>query len=249
MSFRFTYWPHLVSLAALIVIWQAAAGLADSRVLPGPLAVFEALTISAGDGELFHHVGITLARVVVSFTLAMLIGVAIGIAMGRLKTFDRLFDAWLVLFLNLPALVTIILCYVWFGLIEAAAIVAVVLNKIPNVIVTVREGARALDRDYLEMAQSFRIGRVKTLNHVVLPQMFPYLIASARSGLALIWKIVLVVELLGRSDGVGFQLHLFFQLFDVVNILAYTVAFTAVILLIDLGILQPVERRANAWRR
>ncbi len=249
MSFRFTYWPHLVSLAALIVIWQAAAGLADSRVLPGPLAVFEALTISAGDGELFRHVGITLARVVVSFTLAMLIGVAIGIAMGRLKTFDRLFDAWLVLFLNLPALVTIILCYVWFGLIEAAAIVAVVLNKIPNVIVTVREGARALDRDYLEMAQSFRIGRVKTLNHVVLPQMFPYLIASARSGLALIWKIVLVVELLGRSDGVGFQLHLFFQLFDVVNILAYTVAFTAVILLIDLAILQPVERRANAWRR
>ena len=249
MSFRFTYWPHLVSLAALIVIWQAAAGLADSRVLPGPLAVLEALTISAGDGELFRHVGITLARVVVSFTLAMLIGVAIGIAMGRLKTFDRLFDAWLVLFLNLPALVTIILCYVWFGLIEAAAIVAVVLNKIPNVIVTVREGARALDRDYLEMAQSFRIGRVKTLNHVVLPQMFPYLIASARSGLALIWKIVLVVELLGRSDGVGFQLHLFFQLFDVVNILAYTVAFTAVILLIDLGILQPVERRANAWRR
>ncbi len=249
MSFRFTYWPHLVSLAALIVIWQAAAGLADSRVLPGPLVVFEALTISAGDGELFRHVGITLARVVVSFTLAMLIGVAIGIAMGRLKTFDRLFDAWLVLFLNLPALVTIILCYVWFGLIEAAAIVAVVLNKIPNVIVTVREGARALDRDYLEMAQSFRIGRVKTLNHVVLPQMFPYLIASARSGLALIWKIVLVVELLGRSDGVGFQLHLFFQLFDVVNILAYTVAFTAVILLIDLGILQPVERRANAWRR
>ncbi len=249
MSFRFTYWPHLVSLAALIVIWQAAAGLADSRVLPGPLAVFEALTISAGAGELFRHVGITLARVVVSFTLAMLIGVAIGIAMGRLKTFDRLFDAWLVLFLNLPALVTIILCYVWFGLIEAAAIVAVVLNKIPNVVVTVREGARALDRDYLEMAQSFRIGRVKTLNHVVLPQMFPYLIASARSGLALIWKIVLVVELLGRSDGVGFQLHLFFQLFDVANILAYTVAFTAVILLIDLGILQPVERRANAWRR
>ena len=99
------------------------------------------------------------------------------------------------------------------------------------------------------MAQSFRIGRVKTLNHVVLPQMFPYLIASARSGLALIWKIVLVVELLGRSDGVGFQLHLFFQLFDVANILAYTVAFTAVILLIDLGILQPVERRANVWRR
>jgi hypothetical protein len=69
-----------------------------------------------------------------------------------------------------------------------------------------------------------------------------------RSGLALVWKIVLVVELLGRGNGVGFQLHLFFQLFDVPSILAYTIAFVAVVQLIEVGVFNPLERHANRWR-
>src|SRR3546814_5181040 len=80
------------------------------------------------------------------------------------------------------------------------------------------EGARALDADLMEMAQAFRFSRLKLLRHVVLPQLFPFIAAAGRSGLALIWKIVLVVELLGRSNGVGFQIHLYFQLFDVAEI-------------------------------
>ena len=242
-------WLQLASALILIALWQLGAELAESRFLPVPLAVVEVLGAELASGDLLRHVGITLLRVAASFTLAMSIGMAIGIAMGCYRTLDRFLDGWLVLFLNIPALVTIILCYVWFGLIEAAAVAAVAINKIPNVVVTLREGARALDRDYREMAAVFRFGRIKTLRHVILPQLFPFIIAAARSGLALIWKIVLVVELLGRSDGVGFQLHLFFQLFDVASILAYTIAFVLVVQAIELFILQPLETRANRWRR
>ena len=67
--------------------------------------------------------------------------------------------------------------------------------------------------------------------------------------MSLIWKIVLVVELLGRSNGVGFQIHLYFQLFDVATILAYTLAFVAVMLAVEFLLLQPMERYATRWRR
>jgi NitT/TauT family transport system permease protein len=86
------------------------------------------------------------------------------------------------------------------------------------------------------------------LRHVVLPQLQPYLAAATRSGIALIWKIVLVVELLGRSSGVGFQLNLYFQLFDVAGILAYTLTFVAVMLIIELAVIQPIEKHATRWR-
>jgi NitT/TauT family transport system permease protein len=72
---------------------------------------------------------------------------------------------------------------------------------------------------------------------------------ATRTGLALIWKIVLVVELLGRSDGVGYQLHLFFQLFDVAGILAYSIAFVCVIQIIEFSILKPLDKKALRWRR
>ena len=80
------------------------------------------------------------------------------------------------------------------------------------------------------------------LRHGRKVRWYPYLMGAARSGLALIWKIVLVVELLGRSNGVGFQLNLFFQLFDVASILAYTIAFVVVVQVIELGILLKIRR-------
>ncbi len=237
-----------LSVALFVLIWQALASWLDSRALPDPMTVLQVFRRDLRSGELPYHVGVTLARVAVSFALAMIIGSSIGLAMGRLKRIDRFFDSWLILFLNIPALVTIILCYIWFGLTEAAAIFAVSLNKIPNVAVTMREGARALDRQYIDLARAYRLGRWRTLRHVVLPQLAPFFAASARSGLALVWKIVLVVELLGRSNGVGFQLHLFFQLFDVPSILAYTFAFVAIVQLIEVALFNPWERYASRWR-
>jgi NitT/TauT family transport system permease protein len=112
-----------------------------------------------------------------------------------------------------------------------------------------REGARALDKDLLDMARCYRFGRGKTLRHVIWPQLYPYVMGATRSGLALVWKIILVVEMLGRSNGMGYQLHLFFQLFDVASILAYSVAFVGVIQLLEWLLLKPLDDKAQRWRR
>lgn len=239
----------IASLAVLLAVWWVAASIADSRVLPSPAAVADAFWRDARTGELFFHLAMTLFRVAASFVLAMVFGSIIGVALGMSRQANRFFDPWLILFLNIPALVVIVLAYIWFGLNEIAAIGAIAVNKIPNVVVTMREGARALDRQLAEMASVYRFGRMKTLRHVVIPQLQPYFAASSRSGLALIWKIALVVELLGRSNGVGFQIHLYFQLFDVASILAYTLAFVVVMLMIEFLLVQPLEARATRWRR
>jgi NitT/TauT family transport system permease protein len=238
------------SIAGLILLWQLGALIADDpRRLPTPAAVLQAIIAYTASGELPYHLSVTLLRVAASFVIAMAIGTAIGVAMGRAPLFDRIAHPWLVFFLNIPALVTIVLAYIWIGLVESALIFAVAMNKIPNAVVTVREGARALDRNLLEMAWVYRIGWWRMLQQVVLPQLYPYLAAAARSGLALIWKIVLVTELLGRSSGVGFQIGLHFQLFDVTAILAYALAFVAVIQVIEWTILLPLERHVSRWRR
>lgn len=238
-----------MSLLALLVVWQVLALYLNNHLLPAPALVAKVFWQECVTGQLPYHLGVTLLRLVVSFSVAMVLGCAIGILLGRSKKLDAFFDNWLVIFLNVPALVTIILCYVWFGLVESAAILAVVINKLPNVIVTIREGTRTLDQDLLDMARSFQFSKRKTLVHVIWPQLHPFVMGATRSGLALIWKIILVVELLGRSNGMGYQLHLFFQLFDVASILAYTIAFVAVIQLIELVILKPLDRKSLRWRR
>ena len=237
------------SLLVVLAAWEVAAWLAHSRLFPGAGAVLTTLVDEAVRGDLLHHLGATLARVTIAFTLAMTLGTAIGLAMGRSRAADTLLDSGVVLLLNLPALVIAVLLYVWLGLTEAAAIGAVALSKLPTVVVTLREGARTLDRDLADMARSFHLGVWRTLRHVILPQLSPFFLVASRTGLALIWKIVLVVELLGRPDGIGYAIQVFFQLFDVRRLIAYALAFVAVVLAVEWGVLQPLERRLARWRR
>ncbi|PPD45525.1 MAG: ABC transporter permease [Methylocystis sp.] len=240
---------RVASLAALLALWQIGAVFSDPRRLPGPLAVFETILAEAASGALFSNLAITLARVAASFALAMSLGTAIGYLMGRNRLADRLLDPWLVALLNLPALVVIVLAYVWAGLTEIAAISAVALNKLPNAVVVIREGARALDPQLQEMAEAFRFPPGARMRHLVLPQLAPYLAAATRSGLSLVWKVVLVVELLGRSNGVGFEINMAFQLFDMKLLLAYALPFVALMLGVETLLVQPLERYVARWRR
>jgi NitT/TauT family transport system permease protein len=239
---------RLLSLILLLATWWLISQFVDARMLPGPERVLSAIAAQMRNGDIFFQLGVTLARVLAAFTIAMAAGTAIGLLMGRVKLADRLGDPWLIVLLNLPALVIIVLAFIWGGLTEIAGVLAVAINKLPNTVVTVREGARALDPGLDEMARVFALPRRKYMWHVVFPQLGPYLAAAGRSGLSLVWKIVLIVELLGRPNGIGFQIGVAFQLFDVTLILAYALAFVAVILAIETAVVQPIERRASRWR-
>ncbi len=136
---------RLASAAVFLVAWQIAAEVAQSRLLPGVIAVLRAMAQQTRSGALPWNLAITLGRVAAAFMISLLLGSALGIAMGRSRRLDLWLDNAVTVLLNLPALVLIVLLYVWFGLNEVAAIVAVALNKLPTTVVTMREGARTLD--------------------------------------------------------------------------------------------------------
>ncbi|MBX9934480.1 MAG: ABC transporter permease subunit [Methylobacterium sp.] len=240
---------RLVSVLVLLAAWQLAAGLAESRLLPAPLTILDFIVSESASGELWRNVGLTLARVGVSFLLAMVLGVVLGIALGRWSALNLVLDTPLLILLNTPALVITVLAYIWVGLNEAAAVLAVVLNKLPNVAVILREGARSLDPQLEEMARTYRFDRRTWIAHVLVPQLQPFVVAAARSGLSLAWKIVLVIELLGRPNGVGFAINFYFvQSLNVAAIVGYSVVFMSVMIAIDILILQRLEAYVRRWR-
>lgn len=239
-----------LSLLALLLLWSLCAYWARSpRLCPTPADVVIVAWGDIRDGTLPLNLVITLARVIAAFSVAMLAGSVLGYLAGRSQRADAMIDPWIVVALNLPVLVVVILAYIWIGLNDAAAILAVAIAKAPTVFVTMREGTRALDAGLDEVGVVYRLPRWRRLRHIVLPQLMPFVVAAARGGLSITWKIVLVVELLGRPNGIGFMLNLYFQNFDVAGILAYGLSFAAIMLVIEVAVLQPWERRASAWRR
>jgi NitT/TauT family transport system permease protein len=232
----------------LLLIWQALAMLFANRLFPSPVAVAVELWDLALHGKLLADLGKTLLRALISFIVAMAIGTVLGIVFGRVRWADRLFSTWVVVGLNLPAIVIAIALYIWLGLTETALLIAVILNKVPLVITTIREGVRSFSRDYDELALAYRMPFGRRLRLIFVPQLMPFVLAAARTGLSLIWKIVLVFEVLGSDGGVGFRVSVMFQFFDITGILAYTTAFILVVLAFEYLVMRPLERRVLKWR-
>ena len=237
-----------LSIPFLLLIWQLLAFWVGHRLFPTPVDVFIELAELAGKKRIFEDMGKTLSRASIAFVVAMLLGILIGGLLGRFRSLDRLFANWVLIGLNIPAIVVAITCYIWLGLSEFALILAVVINKMPLVSVTMREGVRALDHGFGELAQVYRVPFWRQVQHFIIPQLMPYVLTAARTGLSLIWKIVLVFEVLGSDGGVGFRIGIFFQTFNITGILAYTSAFMTVVILLEYLVIRQAEKRILGWR-
>ena len=239
---------ELVSSLLLLAAWQLLATVFPSRLFPTPIDVAIELWRDTVGGKLISDMGKTLWRAAVAFVIAMALGTAIGIIFGRNRIADRLFSTWVIVGLNLPAVVIAIVLYIWLGLTEFALVIAVIVNKVPLVITTIREGVRSFSPEYDELGRAFRMPFGRRLKLIFVPQLTPYALAAARTGLALIWKIVLVFEVLGSDGGVGFRINTMFQFFDMKGILAYTTAFILVVLVFEYWVMRPLEHHVLRWR-
>lgn len=243
-----SYWLEALSLPLFLLLWQMLAMALDHRLVPSPVDVAGKIWTLMFEGWLLRDLGKTLLRALSAFVISMVVGTVIGALLGHFRRADRLFGSWVVVGLNVPAIVVAISCYIWLGLSEFALILAVVINKTPLVIVNMREGVRSLSRDLSELADAYRMSYLRRLRLVIVPQLMPFVLTAARTGLSLIWKIVLVFEVLGSDGGVGFRVGIFFNFFDITGILAYTVSFICVVLVIEYGVMRPLEERILGWR-
>src|SRR5690606_3609503 len=110
----------------------------------------------------------------------------------------------------IPRILLFVVAYLTLGLSDRALIVALIVTIVPTIVVSVREGARAIDVSLVDMAKAFRRSRLAIWRHVMFPQLTPYIVGTARGALALSWKMVVLGELLGRTSGVGYQISFYF---------------------------------------
>lgn len=243
---RYVY--YAVSLLLFLVVWEAAARSIVSNLLPGIVPVTSRMTSILQSGLFFEHLLDTLQRVAVGFALAYGISVPLGIAMGWDHRFEYFFDIPVLIGISVPGLAVAIVAIIWFGLSELAAYASVFILATPMIVFNFWQGTKAIDMDLIRMGESFDVSRLNLIRHIVLPSLLPYLLAAARFGLAISWKIVVIVELLGLTSGVGFEINRQFQLYSITGVFAWTLSFTLVMMTIEFGVLKTIEKRVTRWR-
>jgi NitT/TauT family transport system permease protein len=246
-----TYQPMLIKscgLLTLLIIWWIGSLFLPPTVLPGPGVVAAELAKNYQDGVLLSNFMATMTRIVLGFILAMGAGIAFGTLMGLSRMAEEFFDLWIMVGITIPSLAILLILYILFGLNEFATVLAIGLSAFPAIAINVWQGVKGVDNKLLAMGRVYGVSKRRRFTQIVFPQIAPYLVASSRFGLGIIWKITVVAELIGRDSGIGFQLHYWFQLFNMPQVFAWTLFFTLIMLVIELGIFKPVEKRLFRWR-
>jgi NitT/TauT family transport system permease protein len=246
---------RVASIVVLILLWWAASeAIQDPDILPGPAAV--ARTIVANfqkpgpQGEsAYFDVGITLIRIFVAFTAAMIAGVGIGLAMGLNRACERSLLPLIPLMLTMPTILMVFLAIMWFGYSEGGSLVAVMTVVTPYVAVNMYEGTKAMDKSLIEMGVTFRASHRLLLRKVYLPQLTPYMFAAFRYAFGATWKIVALAETFGLKFGIGYMFFFWFQQFDMTEVLSWIIMFVVLMLILEHGLFARLESRAFAWRR
>jgi NitT/TauT family transport system permease protein len=238
----------IYSVAVLILGWTVFSFIFSEQIVPGPLPVLEAIVDNLRSGDGFFHLYKTVSRVVLGLILAMLLGSALGLIMGLSVKGEKFFESWVMIGLTIPAVVYAIICLLWFGLNDFAAIIAIGITAFPAVAINMWQGVKDIDMQLIAMGKAFKLPTRDLIRKIVLPQTVPYVLAATRYALGISWKIATTVELIGMSSGVGYMLHYWFGLFSMTQVFAWTLSFIIVLLFIEYALINPFEKRATAWR-
>jgi NitT/TauT family transport system permease protein len=240
--------PSIAFCVCLLGLWEVMARATASPLVPNGEVLGEVRRLIVG-GFALRQIGITLGRILAGFSVAFVISLVVGIAAARSVTFRRFCDPAIILGLTVPGLVWALLCVIWFGVGLTTPIVAIALGIGPVMVLHVLQGMKVVDSEIVEMAHVFRLSTRDKLIHIWIPSLIPHLIGGARVGLSLGWKVIVLVELFGLSNGVGYQLNSEFSSQNVAGVLAWTIVFWAVMVVIEYGVLRSLERASSKWRR
>jgi NitT/TauT family transport system permease protein len=241
--------PSIAFCFCLLALWEVMARVTASPLVPDVSEIAGEVRRLVVGGFAVRQIGITLGRILSGFGVAFVVSLVVGIAAARSAAFRRFCDPAIILGLTVPGLVWALLCVIWFGVGLTTPVVAIALGITPVMILHVLQGMNAVDSGIVEMAHVFKLSSRDRLIHIWIPSLIPHLIAGARVGLSLGWKVIVLVELFGLSNGVGYQLNSEFSSQNVAGVLAWTIVFWVVMVVIEYGILQSLERRFSRWRR
>lgn len=191
-------WPKLLAMAAAVGLWQVVAwsGWRPKYVLPGPERVFEEVRGLLGDAVFWRAVGLTLRRAAVGYALALVIGVAVGLAVARVKVLRAAVGSLITGLQTMPSIAWFPLAILLFELSEAAILFVVVLGAAPSIanglIGGVDQVPPLLRRaGHVLGARGLRLDR-----HVVLPAALPSFVSGMKQGWAFAWRSLMAGELL-----------------------------------------------------
>ncbi|MDQ6680200.1 MAG: ABC transporter permease subunit, partial [Pseudomonadota bacterium] len=191
----------------------------------------------------------TFGRVVVGFVLAAIAGTVGGLILGASRALGQFFEPILAVVNTISSAIWAIFAIIWFGISNATTVFVVFMTAMPLVLTNVWAGTQTVSADFIELARTFRMSRFKVIIKIYLPTILPYFFSGARLAFGFGWRVSLVAETLGATNGIGFRLRQAADLVQTDQVFAWTLTLVAMMVVMEMMILKPLENHLFRWKK
>ncbi len=243
--------PLTRTLAALVFLgaweWSVRGGMVDPLFLSSPSQVAMRLAQVFADGSIYPHLWATGQTALWGFVLSCVVGVPIGVLMGRSVLVRDTLEPFIMAQASVPTVALLPLFIIWLGIGASARIALVFVGAVFGIVVSTEAGVSNIDRRLIETARSFTAPEWAILWKIVMPAAIPYIIAGMRLAIARVLIMVVVAELYASTAGIGYLIFQAGASYDT------SMIFVGVVILAAAGValnalLRAVERRIAPWQ-
>lgn len=241
----------IISILVFLVIWHIGTnGTRLGKIMPGPVVIlndfFVSFTKKIAGYTIVRHTLWSLSRVLVGYGVACMLGISLGLAMGRYKMVEAIFRPFYEMIRPIPPIAWISLAILWFGLGESMTYFIIFLSAFNNITINVFVGSQSVDQQLIGCAKMLGANESQIFRTVIIPATVPYIFAGMQIGISSSWAAVVAAEMVRSSRGLGF---LIVSGMDINNIPQIFVGIMAIgivgFLLATIG--RGVEARLCAW--
>lgn len=235
---------RIAFFSGLLVVWQllASAGIWSELLFPAPRQVLDALLLSIADGSMPQAILSSMKRLLVGYAISLVIGVPLGLLIGRIRLLDNTLGTMTLGLQALPSICWMPLAVLWFGLSEASMQFVVVMGAVMALILAVRDGVKNIPRLYIRASRVLGATGWKGYLHVILPASLPALLTGAKLGWSFAWRALMAAELIYVSAGLGSTLMMGRELHDMALVVATMLVIIAIGLVTDRLVFGSLEK-------
>jgi len=240
---------RLLGPLLLLVIWQAtsATGLLDPGTLASPLTVASTAADMVSSGQLLEHLGVSLRRAGLGLVAGVSVGTGLAVIAGLFRLGEDVIDGTMQILRSMPVLGLIPLAILWFGIGEEVKIILVAVGTAFPVYINTHAAIRGIDPRYVELARTVRLSKAALVRRVILPGALPGFFVGLRFSVTIAWLVLVVVEQINASSGIGF-LMMQARAFNQTDVIVVGLAVYGLLGLLSNGLVRLVEGRALRWR-
>jgi NitT/TauT family transport system permease protein len=196
--------PSVLVISTILAAWWAVVASSGSVIFPTPLQVVTGTLELLENGTLFEHIGSSLMRVGVGFSLAVLVAIPLGLWMGWVRGAFQTLNPLFQMLRPISPIAWIPIAILWFGVGDESPIFLIFISSVFPMIVQTTAGVHTIEKRYLQAAANFDVSRYTLFTQVVIPAVLPQVIIGMRIGLGVAWLVVVAAEMIALRSGLGY---------------------------------------------